>query len=146
MLISVFVRTVSIFMAMFQTLCVSMYILDLESNSYIILSGISVHTPFCTQDGSCMDEMGLGNGLLPDRALTASSVRMPSTLAYGPDNLVYRPDNPAYGPGMARLHSASGWRPAHDSMHEYLKVIHVKNAVKQFIFSLQKIILKFFLP
>jgi hypothetical protein len=139
MLISEFVRTVSIFMAMFQALCVSMYILDLESNSYIILSDIPVrHILFCTQDGSCMDEMGLGNGLLPDQALTASSVRMPSNLMYGPGNLAYGPGNLTYGPGMARLHSASGWRPAHDSMHEYLTVTQVKNAVKQFIFSLCK--------
>jgi hypothetical protein len=56
-----------------------------------------------------MDEMGLGNGLLPDSALTASSVRMP----FG-----------QYGPAMARLHSASGWRPAHDTMQEYLTVIY----------------------
>jgi hypothetical protein len=70
-----------------------------------------------------MDEMGLGNGLLPDQALTASSVRMPSTLAY-------RPGNQVYGPAMARLHSDSGWRPAHDNMQEYLTVIHVKNAMK----------------
>ncbi len=86
-----------------------------------------------------MDEMGLGNGLLPDWALTASSVRMPSTLAYFPDNLMY-------GPGMARLHSASGWRPAHDSMHEYLTVSHVKNAVIfSVFFSLQnKYIFTFF--
>jgi hypothetical protein len=55
-----------------------------------------------------MDEMGLGNGLLPDSALTASSVRMPSG---------------QYGPAMARLHSTSGWRPAHDTMQEYLTVI-----------------------
>jgi hypothetical protein len=92
------------------------------------------YSPTCTflyPDGSCLDEMGLGNGLLPDQALTASSVRMPSTLAYRPGSL-------AYGPGMARLHSASGWRPAHDSMHEYLTVIHVKNAMKQLIFSLCK--------
>jgi hypothetical protein len=86
-----------------------------------------------------MDEMGLGNGLLPDRVITASSVRMPGSLSYGPGTLSYRPGNLAYGPAMARLHLASGWRPAHDSMHEYLMVIHVKNAVKQFIFSVFRI-------
>ena len=27
-----------------------------------------------------------------------------------------------YAPAMARLHSESGWRPDHDTMHEYLTV------------------------
>ena len=63
-----------------------------------------------------MDEMGLGNGQLPDSALSASSVLMPS---------------PLYGPARARLHGLTGWRPAHDNMHEYLMVITRTIQIKQ---------------
>ena len=100
---------------------------------------------------ACMEEMGLSNGLLPDWALTASSGRTRADEAaqyrlgsggVGGASLPYRPDgidDPArpyqaanggdpsagsrrYAPAMARLHSESGWRPDHDTMHEYLTV------------------------
>jgi hypothetical protein len=121
-----------------------------------------------------MEEMGLASGLLPDWALSASSVHMtvsteplyearpakyrlasggsmalPTRRSTGSTSTVagdlpYQPahekagagdfaTSPAqvdrdgsvqssYGPSMARLYSTSGWRPAQDTMHEFLQV------------------------